>query len=98
MQTPATGLGRTRNLIKAAKLITYAPHVLLPNLRARRIVKYAENATGAVSCTDAHELRIHFSLAKEICMYPKTLSPAHAARPSLKRFLKSGEALTLPQN
>jgi beta-aspartyl-peptidase (threonine type) len=51
---------------------------------------YADNAAGAVSCTGAGEFIIRFSLAKEICMHLKALSPARAARSWLKRLFKTG--------
>ncbi len=54
---------------------------------------YAENPTGAVSCTGTGENIIRLSLAKEITMNLKTMSPLKAARFSLKRLFKiHGEA------
>jgi beta-aspartyl-peptidase (threonine type) len=56
---------------------------------------YAENATGAVSCTGAGEFILRRSLAKEVCMYMKTTSPSHASRRSLRTFLRLGGAAGL---
>ena len=51
---------------------------------------YAENATGAVSCTGLGEAIIRLSLAKEICMGLKEATPRRAADCSLKRLLNIG--------
>ncbi len=51
---------------------------------------YAENSLGAVSCTGAGEYIIRLSLAKEICMNLKTLTPHKASALSLKRLSKIG--------
>jgi len=51
---------------------------------------YAENSLGAVSCTGKGEYIIRLSLAKEICMNLKRMSPLMAARLSLKRLSKIG--------
>lgn len=51
---------------------------------------YADNSFGAVSCTGTGEYIIRLSLAKEICMNMKVLSPLKAARSSLKRLLRIG--------
>lgn len=51
---------------------------------------YAENSMGAIACTGKGEHIIRLSLAKEICMNLKTMSPLFAARVSLKRLLKIG--------
>lgn len=51
---------------------------------------YAENSMGAIACTGKGEYIIRLSLAKEICMNLKTMSPLFAARVSLKRLLKIG--------
>jgi beta-aspartyl-peptidase (threonine type) len=51
---------------------------------------YAENSMGAIACTGKGEYIIRLSLAKEICMNLKTISPLFAARVSLKRLLKIG--------
>jgi beta-aspartyl-peptidase (threonine type) len=51
---------------------------------------YAENSLGAVSCTGRGEKIIRLSLAKEICMNLKSLSPYEAAVLSLKRLLRMG--------
>jgi len=51
---------------------------------------YADNALGAVSCTGLGESIVRISLAKEICMSMKTLSPSRSARLSLKRILRIG--------
>jgi beta-aspartyl-peptidase (threonine type) len=54
---------------------------------------YAENATGAVSCTGAGEYILRRALAKETCMLMKTETPASAARKALKALLRiHGEA------
>ena len=54
---------------------------------------YAENATGAVSCTGAGEYILRRALAKETCMLMKTGTPASAARTALKTLLRiHGEA------
>lgn len=49
---------------------------------------YAENATGAVSCTGAGEYILRRSLAKETCMLMETRTPASAARTALKALLR----------
>ena len=51
---------------------------------------YAENSFGAVSCTGKGEFIIRLSLAKEICMNLKRMSPLMAAQFSLKRLSKIG--------
>jgi beta-aspartyl-peptidase (threonine type) len=51
---------------------------------------YAENLTGAISCTGMGEYIIRLSLAKEICMNLKVMSPLLAAQVSLKRLFKMG--------
>ncbi len=51
---------------------------------------YAENSTGAVSCTGKGEYIIRLSVAKEICMNLKKMSPHVAAPLSLKRLFKMG--------
>ena len=51
---------------------------------------YAENSFGAVSCTGKGEFIIRLSLAKEICMKLKRMSPLKAAQFSLKRLSKIG--------
>ncbi len=51
---------------------------------------YAENSLGAVSCTGKGEYIIRLSLAKEICMNLKKMSPFMAARSSLKRLIEIG--------
>ncbi|MEW6740571.1 MAG: isoaspartyl peptidase/L-asparaginase family protein [Nitrospirota bacterium] len=51
---------------------------------------YAENSFGAVSCTGKGEFIIRLSLAKEICMNLKRMSPLKAAQFSLKRLSKIG--------
>lgn len=51
---------------------------------------YAENSLGAVSCTGRGEYIIRLSLAKEICMNLKRMSPLMAAQLSLKRLSKIG--------
>jgi len=51
---------------------------------------YAENSLGAVSCTGMGEYIIRLSLAKEICMNMKDLSPYKAASFSLRRILRMG--------
>ena len=51
---------------------------------------YAENSFGAVSCTGRGEYIIRLSLAKEICMNMKRMSPLKAAQFSLKRLSKIG--------
>lgn len=54
---------------------------------------YAENSTGAVSCSGIGENIIRLSLSKEICMNLKSMSPYKAAVSSLKRLVKiEGEA------
>jgi beta-aspartyl-peptidase (threonine type) len=49
---------------------------------------YAENSLGAVSCTGRGENIIRLSLAKEICMNLKSMSPDRAAVLSLERLIK----------
>ncbi len=49
---------------------------------------YAENATGAVSCTGAGEHILRRALAKETCMLMQGRTPAIAARWSLEKVLK----------
>lgn len=51
---------------------------------------YADNASGAVSCTGMGEHIIRLSLAKEIAMNLRRLSPLKAAVPSLKRLHSLG--------
>ena len=51
---------------------------------------YADNSSGAVSCTGNGEAILRLSLAKEICMNLKTRSPLSASRHSLKRLLRTG--------
>lgn len=51
---------------------------------------YADNSFGAVSCTGTGEYIIRLSLAKEICMNMKVLSPLTAAKFSLKRLRRIG--------
>ena len=51
---------------------------------------YAENATGAVSCTGAGEYILRRALAKETCMLMRGRTPASAARLSLKALLRIG--------
>ena len=51
---------------------------------------YAENATGAVSCTGAGEYILRRALAKETCMLMQGRKPAIAARLSLKALLRIG--------
>ncbi|MEW6416832.1 MAG: isoaspartyl peptidase/L-asparaginase family protein [Nitrospirota bacterium] len=51
---------------------------------------YAENSLGAVSCTGVGEYIIRLSLAKEICMNLKTMTPYKASVLSLKRLSKIG--------
>jgi beta-aspartyl-peptidase (threonine type) len=48
---------------------------------------YAENSLGAVSCTGVGEYIIRLSLAKEICMNMKDMTPYRASVLSLKRLL-----------
>jgi L-asparaginase / beta-aspartyl-peptidase len=47
---------------------------------------FADNALGAVACTGVGEYIIRLSLAKEICMHMKTLTPYRAASLSLRRL------------
>jgi beta-aspartyl-peptidase (threonine type) len=56
---------------------------------------YAENSTGAVSCTGAGEFILRRALAKEVCMYMKTMSPSQAGRRSLTALLRLGGAAGL---
>jgi L-asparaginase / beta-aspartyl-peptidase len=49
---------------------------------------YAENATGAVSCTGAGEYIMRLALSKEVCMLMKDRMPAQAARRGLKGILR----------
>jgi beta-aspartyl-peptidase (threonine type) len=51
---------------------------------------YAENATGAVSCTGAGEFIIRRALAKETCMLMQKRTPASAGSNALKQLLKIG--------
>jgi beta-aspartyl-peptidase (threonine type) len=51
---------------------------------------YAENATGAASCTGAGEYILRRALAKETCMLMQGRTPASAARLSLKALLRIG--------
>ncbi len=51
---------------------------------------YADNASGAVSCTGRGEPIIRLSLAKEISMRLKTSTPSRSARLSLTRLLRIG--------
>lgn len=56
----------------------------------------ADNALGAVACTGTGEYIIRLSLAKEICMHMKNLTPYRAASLSLKRLITlGGEAGTI---
>jgi beta-aspartyl-peptidase (threonine type) len=48
---------------------------------------YAENATGAVSCTGAGEYILRRALAKETCMLMEERTPALAAKKALKALL-----------
>jgi len=60
---------------------------------------YADNASGAVSCTGMGEYIIRLSLAKEIAMNLRTFSPLKAVVPSLKRLSSlGGEAGVLAIN
>jgi L-asparaginase / beta-aspartyl-peptidase len=49
---------------------------------------YAENATGAVSCTGAGEYILRRALAKETCMLMEGAAPAAAARTALRALLR----------
>lgn len=51
---------------------------------------YAENSCGAVSCTGKGEAIIRLSLAKEICMNLRNMSPYRTARLSLRRLSRIG--------
>jgi len=51
---------------------------------------YADNSSGAVSCTGQGEFILRLSLAKEICRQLKDMSPAQAAWASLKRLARIG--------
>ncbi len=51
---------------------------------------YADNASGAVSCTGKGEAIIRLSLAKEISMNLKISTPSRSARLSLRRLLRIG--------
>ncbi len=51
---------------------------------------YAENATGAVSCTGAGEYILRRALAKETCMLMEGGTPATASRRALKALLCIG--------
>lgn len=51
---------------------------------------YAENATGAVSCTGSGEYIMRRALAKETCMLLKGRTPASATSKALKALLKIG--------
>ncbi len=51
---------------------------------------YAENATGAVSCTGAGEYILRRALAKETCMQMQNMTPARAAGKALKSLLRIG--------
>lgn len=54
---------------------------------------YAENATGAVSCTGAGEYILRRALAKEACMLMEERTPAAAARKALKALVRiNGQA------
>lgn len=54
---------------------------------------YAENASGAVSCTGAGEYILRRSLAKETCMLMQGRTPAAAANKALKELLRiNGQA------
>lgn len=60
---------------------------------------YADNSSGAVSCTGMGEYIIRLSLAKEIVMNLHTLPPRRAIVPSLKRlYALGGEAGVLVIN
>jgi beta-aspartyl-peptidase (threonine type) len=51
---------------------------------------YAENSTGAVSCTGAGEYILRRALAKETCMYMPGRTPGSAASRALKGLLAIG--------
>jgi beta-aspartyl-peptidase (threonine type) len=51
---------------------------------------YAENSSGAVSCTGAGEYILRRSLAKEVCMLMEDMTPARAGSSSLKSLLRIG--------
>ncbi len=51
---------------------------------------YAENRTGAVSCTGSGEHIIRRALAKEVCMMMDVLSPSIAAKRGLNGVLRIG--------
>lgn len=51
---------------------------------------YAENATGAVSCTGAGEYILRRALAKETCILMEGGTPASAAKKALKALLAIG--------
>jgi beta-aspartyl-peptidase (threonine type) len=53
---------------------------------------YAENSSGAVSCTGTGEHIIRLALAKEICMNMQLLPPSRTARQSLQRLIQIGGA------
>ncbi len=51
---------------------------------------YADNSLGAVSCTGSGEYIIRLSLAKEVCMNIKNMTPLKSALSSLSRLSKIG--------
>ncbi len=51
---------------------------------------YAENKTGAVSCTGSGEYIIRRALAKEVCIMMEMVSPSVAAKRGLKGVLRIG--------
>jgi beta-aspartyl-peptidase (threonine type) len=88
----AVALDRKGNL--AAGTSTGGTSVMLPGRVGDSPIigagTYAENATGAVSCTGAGEYILRRSLAKETCMLMHGRTPASAARLSLKALLGTG--------
>lgn len=81
----------------AAGTSTGGSHAMLPGRVGDSPIigagTYADNKSGAVSCTGSGESILRLSLAKEICMNLKKAPPAGAVRPGLKRILQlSGQA------
>ncbi len=78
----------------AAGTSTGGTHAMLPGRIGDSPIigagTYAENKTGAVSCTGAGEYIIRRAMAKEVCMLMEDRSPSSAAKKGLQGVLRIG--------
>ncbi len=78
----------------AAGTSTGGTHAMLPGRIGDSPIigsgTYAENRTGAVSCTGSGEYILRRSLAKEVCMMMQDLPPSLASRRGLQGVLRIG--------